>query len=52
MIVISAPQTLEYPGGLDSEQCKEVKDDNGDEYGMLDNMNVDSLEERSKEGDA
>lgn len=48
-ILASVPQVMELSGGLESDQCKEVQDDKDEEYATLDHMNVDSLEERSKE---
>ena len=45
----SIPQHVMQTGGLESEGCKEVKDGADDEYGLLDNINVDSIEEHTKD---
>lgn len=42
---------MQKPGGLESDMCKEVKEETDDQYGVLDQINVDSVEENSKEGD-
>ena len=43
---------MQQVGGLESDACKEVKDDFEGADDLLDKMNIDSLEEKSKEGDA
>ena len=51
-VIISVPQQVQQVGGLESDACKEVKDDFEGADDLLDKMNIDSLEEKSKEGDA
>ena len=51
MVTVSVPQTVDTAGGLESDNCKEIKDDQDVDQGILDNINVDSVEENAQEED-